>query len=67
MSGERNTYKYEDKNIGYKDLVGKSEAKKPLGTCSIMIKKTSQAYVKMLWTGFVGNMLTCAKLCHAAQ
>lgn len=37
--GERNTHKYEDKIIMYNVLIGKSEAKKPLGTCSIMINK----------------------------
>jgi len=39
MGGEINTHKYENKNIVYKVSVGKSEAKKPLGTCSIMVNK----------------------------
>jgi hypothetical protein len=39
MDGERNTHNYEDKIVGYRGLVGKSEAKKPLETCSIMINK----------------------------
>jgi len=37
--GLRNTHKYEENNIVYKVLVGKSEAKKPFGTSRIMINK----------------------------